>query len=138
MHADFYLRGREGSTMAAYDLEFKKFLRFCGESGRLVWEMRQRDIASFLIWRSMLGVSESQVRQGMAAINLLCEVCGFESPFKSPLVSKVKLAVLKQANEGKRKVVRIGMTKRILEKIMKACYRKNFKEVIPEKEGFSL
>ena len=49
-------------------------------------------------------------------------------------MSKVKLAMLKQANEGKRKVVRIGMTKKILEKIMKACYRKNFKEVIPEKK----
>ena len=68
--------------------------------------MKERDIVSFLIWRSKSGVSETQVKQGLAVISLLCEVCGFESPAKSPMVSKVKMAVLKQVNEGKRKVVR--------------------------------
>ena len=46
-------------------------------------------------------------------INLICKVCGFESPSKSSLVAKVKMAVTKEANEGKKKKVeRIGMTKR--------------------------
>ena len=100
--------------------------------------MKERDIVSFLIWRSKSGVSETQVKQGLAVISLLCEVCGFESPAKSPMVSKVKMAVLKQVNEGKRKVVREGMTKRILEKIMKACYRKDHRKVTPERRRFLL
>ena len=54
-------------------------------------------------------------------ISLLCEVCGFESPSRSPVVAKVKMAIIKGANDGKKKMERIGMTKKKLEKIMKAC-----------------
>ena len=54
------------------------------------------------------------------------------------MVAKVKFAVLKLANEGKRKVVREGLSKRVLEKIMKTCYRRSYRDVISWKRRFPL
>ena len=71
-------------------------------------------------------------------ISLLCEVCGFESPSRSPVVAKVKMAIIKKANEGKRKIERIGMTRRTLKKIMKGCYKEDYKKVKPERRRFLL
>ena len=71
-------------------------------------------------------------------ISLLCEVCGFESPPKSPVVAKVKMAIIKEANEGKRKIERIGMTRKTLKMIMMACYKEDFREVEPERRRFLL
>ena len=93
----------------------------------------ERDVVSYVIWRSKQGVSETQLKQVLAVISLVCEVCGFQSPAKSPLVAKVKMAIVKGANDGKKKMERIGMTKKKLEKIMKACYKEDFEEVRPER-----
>ena len=73
-----------------------------------------------------------------AVISLVCEVCGLESPAKSPLVVMVKMVIVKGANDGKKKMERIGMTKKKLEKIMKACYKEDFEEVTPERRRFLL
>ena len=51
-------------------------------------------------------------------------------------MAKVKFAVLKLANEGKRKVVKEGLSTRVLEKIMKTCYRRSYRDVISWKSGF--
>ena len=137
-HAEFYLRGREASTIATYNTEYKKLVQFCANSGRVFGCWSERDLVAFIIWRAKQGVSENQLKQGMAVVSLLSEVCGFESPAKSPVVAKVKLAAVKEANEGKRKVVRIGMTRDILEVIMKACYKRDFRRVTPERRRFLL
>ena len=52
------------------------------------------------------------------------------------VVSKVKMAVMKEANEGRRKVERIEMTRKILRKIVKSCYNKDFRKVTPERRRF--
>ena len=137
-HAEFYLRGREASTIATYNTEYKNLVKFCSISGRVFGCWSERDLVSFIIWRAGKGVSENQLKQGLAVVSLLAEVCGFESPTKSPVVAKVKLAAIKEANEGKRKVERIGMTRGILESIMKACYNKDSGKVTPEKRRFLL
>ena len=137
-HAAFYLRGREASTIATYNTEYRRLVKFYKRSGRMVCMFEERDVVSYIIWRSKQGVSETQLKQVLAVISLLCEVCGFESPSKSPVVAKVKMGIIKEANEGKRKIKRIGMTKKTLKTIMKACYRKEFKEVEPERRRFLL
>ena len=98
----------------------------------------ERDVVSYVIWRSKQGVSETQLKQVLAVISLVCKVCGFESLAKFLLVAKVKMAIVKGANDGKKKMERIGMTKKKLEKIMKACYKEDFKEVTPERRRFLL
>ena len=138
VHADFYLRGREASTISTYNTEFKKLVRFCEEFRKPICCLKERDVVSFIIWRARDGVSEGQLRQGLAVVSLLSEICGFESPAKSQVVNKVKLAVVKEANEGKRKVERIGMTKEILEVIVKSCYNKDSKLVLPERRRFMM
>ena len=54
----------------------------------------------------------------------------FESSFKSLFVTEFKFAVLKQVNEGRMKVVREGISKKILKTIMKAFYRRSYRKVI--------
>ena len=111
---------------------------FCSEFDKPICCLKERDVTSFIIWRAREGVSEGQLRQGLAVVSLLSEICGFESPAKSQVVNKVKLAVVKESNEGKRKVERIGMSKEVLEVIVKNFYRKNFCQVPPEKRRFML
>jgi len=75
----------------------------------------------------------------LSVIGLICDVCGFESPSGSSVVVNVKKAIVKEANKGKKKKVeRIGMTKKKLEKIMEACYKEDFREVEPERRRFLL
>ena len=136
-HAAFYLRGREASTISAYNSEYKRLVEFYKESGKMGVIFEERDVVLFIVWRSKRGVSETQLKQAMAVINLICKVCGFESPSKSPLVAKVKMAAIKEANEGKKKKVeRIRMTKGTLEKIMKVWYRSDARKVVPERRRF--
>ena len=135
-HADFYLRGREASTIATYNTEYKKLVEYCRRFGKVLCVFGERDVVSYIIWRSKQGVSESQLKQVLSVIGLICDVCGFESPSRSAVVVNVKKAIVKEANGGKKKVERIGMTKKKLEKIMEVCYKEDFREVEPERRRF--
>ena len=77
----------------------------------------ERDVVSYIIWRSKQVVSEPQLKQVQAVISLICVVCGFESPSKSQVVAKVKMVIIKEAKKDKRKIERIGMTRKSLKKI---------------------
>ena len=135
MHAAFYRRGREASTISTYNSEYRRLVEFYRRFRRLVCVFEERDMILYVIWRFKQGVTGTQLMQVMAVINLIFEVCGFESPSKSPLVAKVKMAIIKEANEGKKNIERIGMTRKTLKKVMKACYREDDKKVVPEKES---
>ena len=50
----------------------------------------------------------------------------------------MKKAIVKEANKGKKKAERIGMTKKKLLKIFEACYKEDFREVDPERRRFLL
>ena len=135
-HADFYLRGREASTIATYNTEYKKLVEYCRRFGKVLCVFGERDVVSYIIWRSKQGVSESQLKQVLSVIGLICDVCGFESPSGSPVVVNVKKAIVKEANKGKKKAERIGMTKKKLLKIFEACYDEDFRKVEPERRRF--
>ena len=137
-HAEFYLRGREESTLGSYNTEYKKLAEYCVEFGKGLCGFRERDVVAYIIFRSKRGVSESQLKQVLAVIALICGVCGFESPTGSPVVVSVRKAIVKGANGGKRKVERVGMTKDKLLKIFDSCYREDFTEVEPERRRFLL
>ena len=136
--ADFYLRGREESTLVAYNTEYKKLVEYCVKFGKVLCGFRERDVVAYIIFRSKRGVSESQLKQVLAVIGLICDVCGFESPSGSPAVVNVKKAIVKEANRGKRKAERIGMTKSKLLKIFDSCYKEDFTKVEPERRRFLL
>ena len=61
-HAAVYLRGREASTISTYNSEYKKLLEFYKESGKMVVIFEERDVVSFIVWRSKRGVSETQLK----------------------------------------------------------------------------
>ena len=73
-HADFYLRGREASTIATYDTEYKKLVEYCVKFGKVLCGFGERDVVSYIIYRSKQGVSESQLKQVLAVIGLICEL----------------------------------------------------------------
>ena len=50
----------------------------------------------------------------------------------------MKKAIVKEANKGKRKTERIGMTRKKLLKILEVCYKEDFREVEPERRRFFL
>ena len=111
---------------------------YCVKFGKALCGFGERDVVSYIIYRSKQGVSESQLKQVLAVIGLICEICGFESPSGSPVVVNVKKAIVKEANKGKKKAERIGMTKKKLLKIFYSCYRSDFTEVEPERRRFLL
>ena len=47
--ADFYLRGREVSTIAAYDAECRKLVEYCVKSGEVLFGLRERDVVGYII-----------------------------------------------------------------------------------------
>ena len=79
-HAEFYLRGREASTIATYNTEYKKLVEYCMRFGKVLCGFGERDVVTYIIYRSKQGVSESQLKQVLSVISLVFEVCGFESP----------------------------------------------------------
>ena len=122
----------------AYNTEYKKLVEYCVKFDKVLCGFRERDVVAYIIFRSKRGVSESQLKQVLAVIGLICDVCGFESPSGSPVVVNVKKAIVKEANRGKRKAERIGMTKSKLLKIFDSCYKEDFTKVEPERRRFLL
>jgi len=109
--AVYYLRGREASTIVTYGSEYRKLIEYCENAGESIFELGEREVMLYLIFRSKSGVSESQMKQVLSVVTLIYEVCGFESPSKSSLVINVKKGIIKQVNKSKESVERIGMTK---------------------------
>ena len=83
-HAAFYLRGREASTISSYNAEYRRMVEFHKESAKMFF-FEERGVIAFIVWRSKRGVSERQMKQAMAVINLMCQVCSVESPSKLSL-----------------------------------------------------
>ena len=135
-HARFYLRGRQGSTLSTYNTEYRKLASYCIKKGWLVVSLSERQVVSFIISRAEKGVSQGQLGQVCSVINILSEVCGFVSPVQSPVVSKVKMAAIKEANFGKKKTVRKGMTLQLMKIIIDSCYKRNSSLVLPERRRF--
>ena len=48
-HAAFYLRGREASTLAAYNTEYKKLAQYCKEFGKALCVLTEGKIGPVLI-----------------------------------------------------------------------------------------
>ena len=134
--AVYYLQGREASTITVYGSEYRKLVEYCENAGESIFELGEKEVMLYLIFRSKSGVSESQMKQALSVVTLIYEVCGFESPSKSSLVINVKKGILKQVNKNKESVERIGMTKHKLMKIFDAYYDEDFAKVLPENRRF--
>ena len=115
--AVYYLRGREASTIIVYGGEYRRLVEYCKNAGEFIFELGEKELMLYLIFRSKSGVSEAQMKQALSVVLLIYEVCGFESPSKSSLVINVKKGILKQVNKSKESVERIGMAKSKLMKI---------------------
>ena len=127
--AAFYLRGREASTIGVYGGEYKRLAEYCRDSGKSIFELGEIEVLAYLIFRSKSGVSEAQMKQALAVVALIYEVCGLQSPSRSPLVMNVKKAIVKDVNKNKKFVERVGMTRSKLLKIFYPCYDSDFGKV---------
>ena len=45
-HADFYLRGREASTIATYGTEYKKLAEYCVRFSKVLCGFGERDVVA--------------------------------------------------------------------------------------------
>ena len=50
------------------------------EVGEVFFGFREGDVVDYIIYRFKQGVSKSQLKQVLALVGLICDVCGFESP----------------------------------------------------------
>ena len=46
-----------------YNTEYKRLVEFYRRFGKMVCMFEERDVVSYIIWRSKQGVSETQLRQ---------------------------------------------------------------------------
>ena len=134
--AEFYLRGRESSTLGVYGTEYRKLAKYCAVSAKSVFEFDEVELMAYLVARSKEGISEGQMKQALSVVALIFEACGWLSPSKSPLVIGVKKAILKDVNKSKRPAERVGMTRAKLVRIVDACYDKDCGKVSPERRRF--
>ena len=138
--AEFYRRGRKVSTNATYGTEYRRLVRlvrFCELIGKPICCLEGIEV-SFIICRSKKGVLKTQLKKGLAVITMLSEVGEFESSSKSPMVNKVKLAVIKDVNKGRKKMSRIVMTREMIMKIVKVCYHKDYMRIKPQRRRFMI
>ena len=134
--AEFYLRGREASTLGVYGTEYKRLVKYCVSSAKSVFEFDEVELMAYLVARSKEGISEGQMKQALSVVALIFEACGWPSPSKSPLVIGVKKAILKEVNKSKVVTERVGMTKAKLVKIVEGCYDEDYVKVAPERRRF--
>ena len=105
-HAEFYTRGGEASTIKTYNTGVQEALQVLQGVGQVDLRVirERRGIVHHL--ESQEGSVGDAVEAGAG------EICWFSSPSVSPIVNKVKMAAIKQKNEGMKKMVRVG---RVLE-----------------------
>ena len=71
--AEFYLRGRESSTLGVYGTEYKKLARYCAASAKSVFEFGEVELMAYLVARSKEGISEGQMKQALSVVALIFE-----------------------------------------------------------------
>ena len=106
---EVYLRARETNTLKTYQTEYKKLRLFCLERKLNIFHWTEWGTVSYLLFLSEKKSGEATVRNSLATISMLCEVSGNSSPTTSQVVSKIKTSVLKEANEGRKKRLKIPM-----------------------------
>ena len=89
--ADFYLRGREASTIGVYAGEYKRLAEYCRDFGKSIFELGENEVMAYLIFRSKSGVSEAQMKQALAVLSLIYEVCGLQSPLVAVRVCRLSV-----------------------------------------------
>ena len=136
--ASYYLGGREETTINTYKTSYRRIWRFCQDKHISLFGLGESEVMSLLIGMSKEGCSEGQFKQVLATVTLISEVCGWDSPTKSNLVMKVKLSVMKKANNGRRRREKKGMTIQDIKSMLRGIYRKPSCLVRAERRRFLL
>ena len=85
---EFYLGSRASGTLATYETAFKKVWGHANRIGISVFRWGDGEVAGLMIWLDKQGMAENMLKQAMAAVNVIFECMGRESPTKSDLVSR--------------------------------------------------
>ena len=137
---EFYLGSRASGTLKTYEVAFRKVWSYAGRIGISVFRWGDGEVTGLLVWLDKEGVAENMVKQALAAVNVLFECMGRESPTKSDLVSKVKKTCMKRSNERKQQKAvsreREGTTLRDVRKMVEALYREPAESVEPARRRF--
>ena len=97
-------------------------------------------MAGFMIWLDKQGMAENMMKQAMAAVNVICECMGRESPTKSDLVCKIKKTCVKRSNERKQESAlpreREGTSLEDVRRMVRALFREPAESVEPARRRF--
>ena len=118
-----YMAGREVSTMRTYNSAFRKLARFCSMKNISLFRLAEGEMIALVNTLSGQGCSEGSIKQVLAVVNLLYEAGGWATPTRSNILSKVKVGVWKEVNEGKRRKQRKVLTVDDIKKMYKDIYK---------------
>ena len=127
-----YLEGRAAGTIRNYNAELGKLVKYCRKKRYDVLSLTEARLGKFLVYRSRKGISKSQMSNLSAGVNFIYEVTGHVNPFLSPIISKVKRAILKRNYRVRPKRIAPALSLQQFKNIVKACYDPD-----PSKVAFS-
>ena len=117
-----YLEGRSAGTIKNYNAEIKKLVRFCRKKRYNILSLNEAKLGKFLISRAREGMSKSQMSNLSAGVNFLYEITRHTNPFLSPIIAKVKRAILKQGYRVRPKKIAPALSLQQFKNILSACY----------------
>lgn len=100
-YADFFLRGREAGTLAAYSGAFKLVWGHAASIGCSVFQWGEGEMAGLVVKLATEGRGENMLKKCSAVVSLLCEAAGLEAPTHGSALKSVRKAAVKAMNLGK-------------------------------------
>ena len=98
---EFYMGGREQSTLSNYKSAFRMVTEQARELGTLVFHWGEGEMAGLVVKVTKDKRGENMMKKVSAVVNMLFEVVGLEPPTKGSSLRIVKMAAVKKMNLGK-------------------------------------
>ena len=117
-----YLEGCASGTIRNYNSEIKKLAAYCRKKRYNLLIMSEGKMGKYLVSRARRGMSQAQMSSLSAGVNFLCEISGFSNPFLSPIIGKIKKAVLKRGYRFRPKRKAPVLTLNQFREIVQSCY----------------
>ena len=117
-----YLEGRSPGTIRNYNSEIKKLVSYFRKKRWNPLILSEGRMGKYLVSRASKGMSQAQMSSLSAGVNFLSEITGFSNPFNSPIIGKIKKAVLKRGYRFRPKRKAPVLTLNQFREIVQSCY----------------
>ena len=122
-YIDFYLKGREESTIRNYGGAFQIVWNHADKIGNSIFEWGEGEVAGLVVKLAKEKKGENLVKKCSAVVNMIFEVAGLEEPTKGGTLKMIKKSAIKMMNLKKNKPLkREGTSLEDVEIMVKEIY----------------